>query len=132
MQNVKKKDIMLILMVLIIAAVFYLCNSKKAEQGGDIVIVEVDGVEYGRYDLNQDKQINIEGDNGFNLLVVEGGKVYMEQADCPDKHCVDKGKIYQNGETIICLPHRVVVQVKAKEQADLETTKNPPTDGMAQ
>lgn len=127
----KKKDIVLILMILAVAAAFYLWNRGKAKQGGDVVIVEVDGGEYGRYDLNEDARIEIHSKNGTNELVIKGGKAHMEQADCPDKYCVDKGEIYQNGETIICLPHRVVIEIKTNEQADMETPENLSTDAMA-
>ena len=128
----KKKDIVLILMILAVAAAFYLWNRGKEKQGGDVVIVEVDGAEYGTYDLNEDARIDIHSKNGYNELVIKRGKAHMEQADCPDKYCVDKGEIYQNGETIICLPHRVVVEVKTSERASMETTESLSIDAMAQ
>ena len=108
----RKKDIILILGILAVAAAFYLWNRGKEKQGGDVVLVEVDGEEYGQYDLGKDAQIDIRSKTGYNQLVIEGGKAHMEQADCPDEYCVDKGEIYQNGETIICLPHKVVVTIK--------------------
>ena len=35
----------------------------------------------------------------------------MTDADCPDKLCVKTGRISKTGETIVCLPHRVVVEI---------------------
>ena len=36
----------------------------------------------------------------------------MKEADCPDKYCVKQGKIKNVGETIVCLPHKVVVEIE--------------------
>lgn len=44
----------------------------------------------------------------------------MEEADCPDKLCVKKGGVYRVSESIICLPHEVVVEIKKN---DLENEK---------
>ena len=38
----------------------------------------------------------------------------MTEADCPDKICVNTGKISKIGETIVCLPHRVVVEIQGE------------------
>jgi hypothetical protein len=35
----------------------------------------------------------------------------VEAADCPDKLCVSHREIFREGESIVCLPHRVVVTV---------------------
>ncbi len=40
----------------------------------------------------------------------------MDKADCPDKLCVKQGKISKSGESIICLPHKVVVKISAEER----------------
>ena len=39
----------------------------------------------------------------------------MKDADCPDKLCEKTGKISKNGETIVRLPHRVVVEIQGGE-----------------
>ena len=46
-----------------------------------------------------------------NLLLIENGKVYVKSATCPDGICVGHRPIFRNGESIICLPNRVVITV---------------------
>ena len=76
---------------------------------GSNVIVTVDGELYGEYSLYFDAVYEIgEG----NRLVIEGGVAYMSHADCPDKTCVNMGKISRVGEKIICLPNRVAVEIR--------------------
>ena len=53
-----------------------------------------------------------------NVLVIENGAVHMESASCPDKLCVKQGTKSQVGETIVCLPHRLVATVISAEEAE--------------
>lgn len=52
----------------------------------------------------------LEGDS-YNLLAVSGECVWMEAADCRDQICVNHRPITSGGESIICLPHRLVVEI---------------------
>ena len=36
----------------------------------------------------------------------------IRQADCPDRLCVHMGKIGLNGQSLVCLPHEVVVEIQ--------------------
>ena len=40
----------------------------------------------------------------------------MIEADCPDRLCVKQKAICKNGETIVCLPHKVVVEIRSQEE----------------
>ena len=51
------------------------------------------------------------GDGEFNRLVIRDGKAFMETATCPDGICVSHRPISRVGESIVCLPHRVIVKV---------------------
>ena len=35
----------------------------------------------------------------------------MEEADCPDGYCKEQGHISKNKQTIVCLPHKLVVEI---------------------
>ena len=73
----------------------------------------IDGTETARYPLDKDLRIDIETEGGHvNTLVIEDGKAFIEKADCPDGLCVKQGRIFEEGETVICLPHKVVVRIE--------------------
>ena len=42
----------------------------------------------------------------------------MESASCPDRLCVKQGTKSQVGDTIVCLPHRLVATVISAEEAE--------------
>lgn len=47
----------------------------------------------------------------YNVLCIAGGEIRMESADCRDQICVRHRPISGGGESIICLPHRLAVEV---------------------
>ena len=83
---------------------------------GDRVVVSVDGEEYGVYALDRDTEVDIRtGEEGeqLNRLIIRDGSAYVELATCPDGICSAHKPISKDGESIVCLPHRVIVTVEA-------------------
>ena len=80
-------------------------------QDGGAVIVEQNGRETARYALSEDRTVRIEGEDGYNLLVIKSGEVYLSEADCPNLLCVKTGKIRYAGQSIVCLPHKLAVRI---------------------
>ena len=108
-----RNDIIFIvaLLLLVGVGVLYLFVFRSA---GDTVRVTVDGELYGIYPLSQNTVQDIrtgENQSNSNRLVILDGKAYMEYADCPDGICVAHRPIFRDGESIVCLPNRVVVTV---------------------
>ncbi len=59
--------------------------------------------------------IEIPGKIGTCILTIKDGKADMTYADCPNQICVHHAAIMNVGETIVCLPNRVVVEVGGAE-----------------
>lgn len=115
-----RNDIILITAV-ILAAVIGLIYLNFFRSPGDSVTVTVDGEVYGVYPLSRDISEDIySGDNNENLnrFVIKDGKAFMETATCPDGICVGHKSIFRNGESIVCLPNRVVITVTLGEKTD--------------
>ena len=109
-----KNDLVLLAALLaagLILAVVLLLGAKP----GAAVTVEVDGVLQGTYSLAIPRTLTIETPWGTNLLVIEKGTARITQADCPDGICMGRGEISRTGESIVCLPHRLVAAVTGKE-----------------
>ena len=103
----------LLLLVSLVGAAFFFLRGE-----GDTVTVSVDGKHYGTYPLHTDLTLSIRtGDGGDqeNVLVIRDGKAYVESATCPDGICVAHKPISREGESIVCLPHRVVITVHTSE-----------------
>ena len=46
-----------------------------------------------------------------NTILVEKGRIRVEEADCPDQICVDQGFISDGTVPIVCLPNRLVIEI---------------------
>lgn len=78
---------------------------------GGYANVLIDGKLTQSFDLKEDIKTVIVTEKGNNTLVIENGKAFIQNADCPDKICANHRKISKTGETIVCLPHKLVIEI---------------------
>lgn len=93
-------------------------ESGQKENQEKQVVIKVDGEVYGRYALEEDQGDRSAGRRFYNRVRIEDGKAYMEEADCPDGYCEEQGKINNRTQTIVCLPHKLVVEIEEVENSD--------------
>ena len=104
-------DILLI-SFFVITGVIFLVVFLLFGKNGSYVTVRVSGQEYINLPLTEDTQIEIAGkNNNKNTLVIENGKAYISNAQCPDGLCVKMGHISKVGQSVICLPNEIVVEI---------------------
>lgn len=110
-----KNDILLVLALLLLAGAVWGALHLLKKQGGEAVI-SVDGQIVERLPLDSDTSVTMNTEDGhFNTVTVENGRVRVSEADCPDRICVRQGWIQYAGESIVCLPHKLVVTVHGGE-----------------
>ena len=85
---------------------------------GDTVVVLLDGKQWGEYPLNEDRVIEVVVDDNYNIVVIEDGKAYVQRASCPDGICVSHPPVSRVGESIVCLPNKVVLTVQSDNDTD--------------
>ena len=113
----KNRALIIIASILVIAiGLFLLVNLTK--KPGANVVVRVDGEVVAEYLLSVDGEYELNG--GTNILHIEDGKAWLIDANCPDKLCINQGKISYNGETITCLPNKLTVTVTGAEDDFVE------------
>lgn len=121
-KTLSKKDIVLVIMIIVVAAGASLLHHVLKDSGAGSAVVKVDGKIEGTYPLNKDQEIMI--GHGSNILQIRNGKAKMIEADCPDQLCVNQKAVSASGESIICLPNRVIVQVESKVNSELDGMTN--------
>ena len=63
----------------------------------------------------------LDGLRGIAVIgVIKDGVVHMEDADCPDKLCIKQGQIDSNGQKIVCLPNKTIVEVSSEKESDYD------------
>ena len=104
--------------VFIVVAVAALCVAwiflqDKVTVSGNVAEIRVNNEVVQTLDLNRNTRITLQGKNNITLvIVVDNGSVYVESSECPDKICVNKGRIFKEYETIVCLPAKTIIEIK--------------------
>ena len=108
-----RNDLLLLgLCLLVSVALVALICIMGAGRKGKTVCVTVDGEEVMTLDLKKDTEQDIVTEKGTNHLVIQGGEVSINRADCENQICVHHISISKRGESIVCLPHGVVVTIE--------------------
>lgn len=116
--DLQRKDWLLIAIILLVAGLAFLLHHFIGGKGAGCVTVKVEGEIQGVYSLAKDQVIEI--NDGTNILEIRNGTADVTGADCPDKLCVNQKAISKNGESIICLPNKVVVTVDSSENSQFD------------
>ena len=85
---------------------------------GTVAEITVDGQVVERIDLSRVTEgysFTVEGQWGSNTVEVEPGRIRVSAADCPDQVCVRQGWVSDSASPIVCLPHRLVIQLTGGE-----------------
>lgn len=110
-------DLLLVGGILLLALLLFLAV-RPGEQGA-YAVVRQDGEEIGRYPLDQDRTVTI-GEEQYNILQIEGGAASVMEANCGDHTCVRTGAVSREGEVIVCLPHKLIVEITGGGTADFD------------
>lgn len=121
----KRLDTILIIIYLLISitgAVYFMVDGLKVHDGGLELVVSVNNKEYERIQLPTSKRqvLDIQTELGHNRIIIEGDHIHMEEADCNDQICVHTGEINQAKEMIVCLPNKVVVEIKGRKKTKID------------
>lgn len=121
----KRADVIFIGVVLLGAAILWGLSHLGFQKADPFLLVRIDGEEYGRYSFPPEKgrelRISLPGaDGGSNLLVISSQSASVTWADCPDQLCVRQRSISRQGQCIICLPHKLVIQVEQGKEGETD------------
>lgn len=128
---IKKKISCLADGILAVALVLFLVMKVTRSEAGNRIQVTVDGAVYGTYSLTENQVIEVKEGDFYNRIRIEAGKAYMEEANCPDGYCERQGKISGGAQTIVCLPHKLVVEVLEADDTSRDSGENSAPDVIA-
>lgn len=109
----KKKEILILgLFVAVLAAALIIMNVIGGH-GNRRLVITVDGKEYQNFALTDQTNMHftIETPDGYNEVVITNGVVDVVDADCHNHVCVDTKPASNVFDKIVCLPHKVVIEI---------------------
>ncbi len=127
----KKNDVRLGVGILIVAFVLFLVMHLTRNEAGNQIQITVDGAVYGTYSLEKDQVIEVKENDFYNRIRIQDGTAYMEEANCPDGYCEEQGKISGRTQTIVCLPHKLVVEVLDADGLENDSTSEDVPDTIS-
>ena len=105
----KKYDFIIIAAVLAISGALFFFLYGAPSHSGKYVEIEINGSVSQVLALDEDKVLEIETEGGKNTLEIKDGYA---------KICQKHQKISRSGESIICLPHKLVISITDKSGDD--------------
>lgn len=102
----KKGDIIIIISVALALVISIAGLIIFSKQGSTVTIKQNNEIVYSE-SIGKDNTVTLDG----NTVIIEDGFVYMLNASCKNQVCVNTGKISKKGESIICLPNKVTVEI---------------------
>ena len=114
-----RNDAILIAVLVILGGALALFLFATRQSGGT-VRVQINGGTVMELPLNEDTRVTLGEGEHTNILVIRDGTVQVVEASCPDQICVRHGAIRYEGESIVCLPHRLVVTVEGGQGNDID------------
>ncbi len=118
----RKNDVILIVALLLIAIISFIFTRVVISNKGDYVVAKENGKEILRVDLSKDGEYKIFSSNGYNELLVKDGKVMVTDSNCKNKICVQHRPIDKTTESIICLPHKLIIEIeKSADDSEVDS-----------
>ena len=125
---------MIAAVILAAAAAVFFFQVKNRTSGTVYAIVEQDSKELMRLPLSEPGEYRISDGDSYNVIEITEGGVRMKEADCPDQICVNhlaisrdgesicvsRGLIRKSGQSIVCLPHRLVIRLEQLGDQELD------------
>ena len=125
----RRKDLY-VLLGLLLAGGLLTAGILLFSRPGKMVVVRVGGQPVRTLPLSEETELWIEGkDGGTNRLIIRGGEAWVAEASCPDGLCMGMGHIHREGQSIICLPNEVVIEISNdgdENEVDMVTGRNRP------
>ena len=113
----RKADIALIVVLTTVAVVSMLAIVTLRASGGFIEIIQ-HGEVVAELELGRDTVHVVESGDMLNVVQIRGGSASMLEANCPDGYCLHHAPVMYSGQTIVCLPNRLIVQVRGARQGE--------------
>ena len=114
----------LIILLLIVGSFlpFVLFETQAQSQTGDrYAIVRINGQEVDRYNLEEITSLEktyYPAKGQYNIVEISNGRIRVKEDNSPDQIAVKTGWIVKNGQTSICLPHKLVIEIKQSGAED--------------
>lgn len=107
-------DVVLVALILLFS-IGVIVHTKLGLQGQSSKVAEASVYHEGNLlkDVKLDKDQEFHLLNGKMLIQIKEGRIRVRESDCPRQICVNTGWIQYPGESVVCVPYKVLIEVKS-------------------
>lgn len=117
-----KRGDMAIVALIVIALAWFGYSSllgNRSDEEAAFASIYVNGELYDEVALTEEEyEIEIHSERGYNRLKVSNYGIEMVESDCPDHICIGFGHIHSVNEKIVCLPNRIFVEINGADDEE--------------
>ncbi|MEW6041938.1 MAG: NusG domain II-containing protein, partial [Elusimicrobiota bacterium] len=100
-------DYLLAILILFFSAASLFPFKKNNRSFRNFALIYKDDSLIEKLDLSTEKKLDI---HGAKILIRNGG-IEITSSDCPQKICAHTGRITRPGQTIICVPKKMIIEI---------------------
>lgn len=113
--------ILIIILLLFFGGSFMYMRNSFVDTESKYISVQVNGKEIRKIKFGIGKNsYPIRTNFGLNVLEVDNVSVRIIEASCPDKLDVKFGRISKVGQAIVCLPNRLIIEIKSDKVSEVD------------
>lgn len=120
----KKLDFVIIAVLMVLSFLPEIILGAKVGRNYDNTYAEITiaGELYKSIPLSSHKGeelIEVKTKHGTNIIKISDNKIGIIEADCDDKVCMNPEYIEKPGQSLVCLPHKVMIEIKGVAEDDI-------------
>ena len=96
--------------IIVLSCSFWIPMKLKGAQQGEMVTVMQNGKIKATYSLTSEQSIRLAD---VEICIHDGG-VFVVHSNCPHQICVKSGRISRAGQTLVCVPNKVLVEITGR------------------
>ena len=108
-------DFLIGIFILLLAVGIWIYPHLKSDDEEKVCKISVNGEIVEEIPLSRDVEVKIDG----CIVKVEKGEVFVTDSTCPDKVCERTGKISKSGESVICVPNHISLEISGERENDV-------------
>lgn len=119
----KKGDIIIIVLLALVVVVgsVYTFMQGASSLSRTVVITRDQEVLYEiKINKAYERIINVEHEGHYNIVHIKDGEVWIDSANCYNQVCVFERPISKPGQAIVCLPHKLVIEIKGEKNQGVD------------
>ncbi|MBQ8920077.1 MAG: NusG domain II-containing protein [Acidaminococcaceae bacterium] len=113
----KRNDSILLAVLLLVTGLLFCLQPQPDQTKAAFIEVKADGKLYGTWRLDSPQTVTVTTAYGKNEIRIRDNAAFILHSDCPNQDCTRQSKIVNIGDSIICLPHKLVIEGKAEAGA---------------